>query len=113
MPSTKKMDVIWHEAKCMNAKVRLLRGPLQRLDCNLAAAWVLKNNSPAFATNRDEGNRWAEVFVGRQPDLLARSEEHDLILPYRYTRVGRPKGACGALGCAEAHPYNVASNARL
>ena len=83
-----KMDVIWHEAKCMNAKVRLLRGPLQRLDCNLAAARVLKNNSSAFATNRDKGNRGTEVFVGRQADLLARGEEHILILPYRYNLGG-------------------------
>src|SRR6267142_5590727 len=75
-----KMDVIWHEAKCMNAKVRLLRGPLQRLDCDLAAARVLENNSSAFATNRDKGNRGTEVFVGRQADLLARGEEHGIIL---------------------------------
>ena len=80
--------MIRHYAIRVDAKLRLLRGPLQRLDCNLAAAWVLKNNSSAFATNRDKGNRWTEVFVGREADLFARSEEHGLILPYRYEQGG-------------------------
>jgi hypothetical protein len=73
----------------------------------------LKNKSPAFATNRDEGNRRAEVFVGRQPDLLARSEENSFILPYRYTPGWNGPKAPAARWDALKRTYNVASNARL